>query len=72
MDYGEADLHSVLLEYRQQNNLTMTKIRFFWEGIIHCIAAVHDKKIIHLDVKRENFILVNGVLKIIDFGLAHK
>ena len=72
MDYGEADLHSVLLEYRQQNNLTMTKIRFFWEGIIHCIDAVHDKKIIHLDVKPENFILVNGVLKIIDFGLAHK
>ena len=37
MDYGEADLSSVLDEHKKQNSLTMNKIRFFWEEILHCV-----------------------------------
>jgi serine/threonine protein kinase len=36
------------------------------------VADVHDKRILHLDIKPENFLFVDGVLKIIDFGLAKK
>ena len=39
--------------------------------MIQAIEEVHSKRIVHLDIKPENFIMVNGVLKIIDFGLAH-
>ena len=52
--------------------LFRSKIRFFWEEILHCVEAVHEKNIIHLDIKPENFIMVSGVLKLIDFGLAHR
>lgn len=72
MDFGDSDLYSILSDHRQNNNLTMNKIRFFWEEILNCLAAIHEKNIIHLDIKPENFIMVNGVLKLIDFGLAHK
>ena len=72
MDYGEADLHGILSEHKSQNNLTINKIRFFWEEILNCVQAVHEKNIIHLDIKPENFIMVCGILKIIDFGLAHR
>ena len=34
------------------------------------MAQVHEKRIIHLDIKPDNFLLVQGVLKIIDLGLA--
>ena len=34
------------------------------------MAQVHEKRIIHLDIKPDNFLLAQGVLKIIDLGLA--
>ena len=34
------------------------------------MAQVHEKRIIHLDIKPDNFLLVQGVLKVIDLGLA--
>ena len=40
--------------------------------MVEALADVHAKRIIHLDIKPENFLLVEGVLKIIDFGLAKK
>ena len=72
MEHGDADLGVILEEHRQEGNLSINKIRFFWEEILKCVAAVHHKNIIHLDLKPENFLMVSGVLKVIDFGLAHR
>ena len=72
MDFGVSDLYAILLEHKKKNSLSLNKIRFFWEEILYCVSAVHAKNIIHLDIKPENFIMVSGVLKIIDFGLAHR
>ena len=36
------------------------------------LAHIHSCDVVHLDIKPENFLLVEGVLKIIDFGLAKK
>ena len=65
MDLGEAELFGILEEHKKQKDLTVNKIRFFWEEILQCISAVHDKNIIHADVKPENFIryLTNKPLK---------
>ena len=56
MDLGETDLFEILAEHKKQKNLTVNKVRFFWEEILHCIRAVHLQNIIHCDVKPENFI----------------
>ena len=72
MEHGDADLGLIFKEYRQKEKLSINKIRFFWEEILKCVEAVHNKNIIHLDLKPENFLMVSGVLKVIDFGLAHR
>ena len=72
MEHGDADLGVILGEHRHEGNLSINKIRFFWEEILKCVGAVHQKNIIHLDLKPENFLMVSGVLKVIDFGLAHR
>ena len=56
MDLGEADLSKILAEHKRRKDLTVNKIVFFWEEILHCIRAVHEKNIIHLDIKPDNFI----------------
>ena len=72
MEHGDADLGLILKEHRSNENLSINKIRYFWEEILKCVEAVHDKNIIHLDLKPDNFLMSNGVLKVIDFGLAHR
>jgi serine/threonine-protein kinase TTK/MPS1 len=39
--------------------------------MLECVQIVHDHKIIHTDLKPANFVLVGGMLKIIDFGISH-
>ena len=45
------------------------KIRVMYQAI-QSLAFVHKKKIIHLDIKPSNFMLVNGKIKLIDFGVS--
>ena len=45
------------------------KIRVMYQAI-QALAFVHKKKIIHLDIKPSNFMLVNGKIKLIDFGVS--
>lgn len=44
--------------------------RYYWKELLECVAAVHDHDIVHSDLKPANFLLVQGKLKLIDFGIA--
>ena len=45
------------------------KIRVMYQAI-QALAFLHKKKVIHLDIKPSNFMLVNGKIKLIDFGVS--
>ena len=45
------------------------KIRVMYQAI-QALSFVHKKKVIHLDIKPSNFMLVNGKIKLIDFGVS--
>ena len=72
MERGERDLYGYTSRLSRDSLLSPAKIRFLWEGMLEALKAVHDQRVIHSDVKPANFILVNGVVKIIDFGFARK
>jgi serine/threonine-protein kinase TTK/MPS1 len=84
MELGEGDLGKVLTsklghanssdssssKSLSQPKLDFTFIRYWWKEMLQCVAAVHDKDIVHSDLKPANFLVVNGALKLIDFGIA--
>lgn len=41
---------------------------FYWRCMLSAVAAVHKEGIVHSDLKPANFLIVAGILKLIDFG----
>ncbi|PHH49678.1 Serine/threonine-protein kinase MPS1 [Ceratocystis fimbriata CBS 114723] len=73
MEMGELDMN-VLLKSRQGHEsatLDPVFVRFYWKEMLECVQAVHEFDIVHSDLKPANFVLVQGRLKLIDFGIAN-
>lgn len=70
MECGEIDLAHVL-NARLSQPLDISFVRYYSVEMLHCVAAVHRHDIVHSDLKPANFLLVKGMLKIIDFGIAN-
>ena len=45
-------------------------IRLYWQQMLRAVAAIHAARIVHSDLKPANFLVVQGALKLIDFGIA--
>jgi serine/threonine protein kinase len=59
------------LESRLQRRLATSKALLYTEQMIDAVACAHAKKIIHCDLKPENFILFPGDhIRLADFGIA--
>lgn len=73
MEMGELDLNTLLRVRQNQEDakLDPVAIRFYWKEMLECIAAVHTHDIVHSDLKPANFVVVQGRLKLIDFGIAN-
>ena len=60
-----------LRERLQQSPIPVRKTIDFALQIVHGLGAAHDRGIVHRDLKPENIFLTrDGVVKILDFGLA--
>ena len=70
MECGDHDL-SQILNQRSGMPLDFNFVRFYTKEMLLCIKVVHDAGIVHSDLKPANFVLVKGILKIIDFGIAN-
>ena len=76
LEYGETDLAKLLAKQeraRQQNgasDLDENFIRLYWQQMLQAVATIHDERIVHSDLKPANFLMVEGTLKLIDFGIA--
>ncbi|KKY17840.1 putative checkpoint protein [Phaeomoniella chlamydospora] len=73
MEVGESDLFRVLNQRikTEDAKLDLAFTRFYWKEMLECVQAVHQYDIVHSDLKPANFLLVQGRLKLIDFGIAN-
>jgi len=46
-------------------------VRHYWKEMLECLQAIHEHDIVHSDLKPHNFVLCQGRLKLIDFGIAN-
>ena len=73
MEMGESDLNRVLTLRLNSEDATfdVTFTRYFWKEMLECVQAVHQYDIVHSDLKPANFLLLQGRLKLIDFGISN-
>jgi len=73
MEMGESDLNRVLTQRLNTEEATfdVTFTRYFWKEMLECVQAVHQYDIVHSDLKPANFLLLQGKLKLIDFGISN-
>lgn len=70
MEKGETDLHKILQTYRA--DIPLYELMRYWYEMLLAVDFIHQQGVIHLDLKPANFLMVNGRLKLIDFGIAAK
>ncbi|KAK3589294.1 hypothetical protein CHS0354_026946 [Potamilus streckersoni] len=71
MEAGNCDLAMFFRsQTKEGKRLSDNLIKFYWEIMLQAVQALHKEGIIHSDLKPANFLMVDGNLKLIDFGIA--
>ncbi|KAA6419896.1 MAG: Serine threonine kinase [Trebouxia sp. A1-2] len=77
LEYGDIDLARLLAKHEQArregggaDELDENFIRLYWQQMLQAVQTIHEARIVHSDLKPANFLMVEGQLKLIDFGIA--
>lgn len=68
MEKGDCDLNKILQNYT--TNLPLYSLMNILYQMLQAVNYIHQHGVIHSDLKPANFLMVNGRLKLIDFGIA--
>ncbi|TAQ91471.1 hypothetical protein B7494_g166 [Chlorociboria aeruginascens] len=73
LEMGELDMKKIfdLRVTSETAKLDVSFVRHYWKEMLECLEAVHKHNVVHSDLKPQNFVLVKGRLKLIDFGIAN-
>ncbi|CAH2249095.1 dual specificity kinase TTK [Pelobates cultripes] len=69
MECGNIDLNSWL---RKKKTIDPWERKSYWKNMLEAVHTIHQHGIVHSDLKPANFIIVDGMLKLIDFGIANQ
>jgi len=72
LEYGEIDLARILARYPEGLLDRMNHMRLYWQQMLEAVSVIHseEERIVHGDIKPQNFVSVKDQLKLIDFGIA--
>ena len=65
---NQGDLRTFVMK----NDFSEDEVMYYFSQIVNGFRHIHKKKIVHRDVKPENILINNNVIKIADFGFAKK
>lgn len=68
MEKGDSDLHKILQGYT--THIPLYSLTNYWYQMLQAVNYIHQNGVIHSDLKPANFLMINGRLKLIDFGIA--
>uniref|UniRef100_A0A336M8G1 CSON013560 protein n=1 Tax=Culicoides sonorensis TaxID=179676 RepID=A0A336M8G1_CULSO len=68
MELGQSDLYQHLRTRKE--DIPLYELGTWFNEMIHALRVIHSHGIIHSDLKPANFIIVNGHLKLADFGIS--
>ncbi|XP_053316050.1 dual specificity protein kinase TTK [Spea bombifrons] len=69
MECGNIDLNSWL---RKKKTINPWERKSYWKNMLEAVHTIHQHGIVHSDLKPANFLIVDGMLKLIDFGIANQ
>ncbi|XP_062837468.1 dual specificity protein kinase TTK isoform X2 [Anolis carolinensis] len=69
LECGNIDLNSWL---KKKKAINPWERKSYWKNMLEAVHAIHQHGIVHSDLKPANFLLVDGMLKLIDFGIANQ
>lgn len=74
MDFIDHDLRHVMDDLMQRGHgLAISEVKTLMKQLFSAIACMHDRWIIHRDLKSTNLLLTNdGQIRVADFGLARR
>jgi len=76
LEFGESDLHDYLKTQKPlvkcQRLTSYYGVMAMWHQMLSAVHSIHKHNIIHKDLKPQNFLLVKGKLKLIDFGISER
>ena len=73
MEKGDTDLNRLITLRLNGDKAKFDPVftRYHWREMLECVQSVHEQDIVHSDLKPANFLIVQGRLKLIDFGIAN-
>ncbi|KAM3930751.1 dual specificity protein kinase TTK [Leptodactylus fuscus] len=69
MECGNIDLNTWL---RKKKTINPWERKSYWKNMLEAVHTIHQHGIVHSDLKPANFLIVDGMLKLIDFGIANQ
>lgn len=71
LEKGGKDLAIILRELvNSSTHMPLYMVIYYWMEMLYAVKEIHDRGVIHSDLKPANFLEVNGRIKLIDFGIA--